>query len=92
METNATIIGIKQGEFIADRNNITRVWMDHGAWPFLTTKLYIEQRGDIEFLLEKQSYFKDIHRKEEQKRYSFMGLTKEIKFLLEILKDIKELF
>ena len=26
--TNATIIGSKQGEFIADRNNITRVWMD----------------------------------------------------------------
>ncbi|EKQ57683.1 MULTISPECIES: cellobiose phosphorylase [unclassified Clostridium] len=58
--TNATIIGTKQGEFIADRNNITRVWMDHGAWPFLTTKLYIEQTGDIEFLLEKQSYFKDL--------------------------------
>ena len=29
--TNATIIGDKQGEFIADRNNITRVWMDHGV-------------------------------------------------------------
>lgn len=58
--TNATIIGTKQGEFIADRNNITRVWMDHGAWPFLTTKLYIEQSGDIEFLLEKQNYFKDL--------------------------------
>lgn len=58
--TNATIIGNKQGEFIADRNNITRVWMDHGAWPFLTTKLYIEQSGDIEFLLEKQFYFKDL--------------------------------
>lgn len=27
--TNATIIGNGQGEFIADRNNITRVWMDH---------------------------------------------------------------
>ena len=36
--TNATIIGSKQGEFIADRNNITRVWMDHGAWPYLTTE------------------------------------------------------
>lgn len=57
--TNATIIGTKQGEFIADRNNITRVWMDHGAWPFLTTKLYIEQSGDLRFLLEEQSYFKD---------------------------------
>jgi cellobiose phosphorylase len=58
--TNATIIGTKQGEFIADRNNIVRVWMDHGAWPFLTTKLYIEQTGDIDFLLEKQYYFKDL--------------------------------
>lgn len=57
--TNATIIGTKQGEFIADRNNITRVWMDHGAWPFLTTKLYIEQSGDVKFLLEEQNYFKD---------------------------------
>ncbi|MBU3804510.1 MAG: cellobiose phosphorylase [Candidatus Cellulosilyticum pullistercoris] len=58
--TNATIIGTKQGEFIADRNNITRVWMDHGAWPFLTTNLYIQQSGDIKFLLEKQNYFKDL--------------------------------
>lgn len=58
--TNATIIGTKQGEFIADRNNITRVWMDHGAWPFLTTNLYIQQSGDIKFLLEKQGYFKDL--------------------------------
>lgn len=58
--TNATIIGTKQGEFIADRNNITRVWMDHGAWPFLTTHFYIKQSGDIKFLLEKQGYFKDL--------------------------------
>lgn len=58
--TNATIIGTKQGEFIADRNNITRVWMDHGAWPFLTTNLYIQQSGDIKFLLQNQGYFKDL--------------------------------
>ncbi|MBZ9687212.1 cellobiose phosphorylase [Clostridium estertheticum] len=57
--SNATIIGAKPGEFIADRNNIARIWMDHGAWPFLTTKLYIEQSGDIEFLLQEQVYFKD---------------------------------
>lgn len=57
--TNATIIGKNQGEFIADRNNITRVWMDHGVWPFLTTKLYIMQSGDIEILLEENNYFKD---------------------------------
>lgn len=57
--TNATIIGQGQGEFIADRNNITRVWMDHGAWPYLTTKLYMDQTGDIEFLAEENTYFKD---------------------------------
>lgn len=57
--TNATIIGQGQGEFIADRNNITRVWMDHGAWPYLTTKLYMDQTGDIEFLSEENTYFKD---------------------------------
>jgi cellobiose phosphorylase len=57
--SNATIIGSKPGEFIADRNNIARIWMDHGVWPFLTTKLYINQSGDLDFLLEKQLYFKD---------------------------------
>lgn len=57
--TNATIIGDKQGEFIADRNNITRVWMDHGVWPFLTTMLYMNQTGDIEILSQKVAYFKD---------------------------------
>lgn len=57
--TNATIIGDKQGEFKADRNSITRVWMDHGFWPFLTTKLYIDQTGDIDILSEKVPYFKD---------------------------------
>lgn len=58
--TNATIIGNAQGEFIADRNNITRVWMDHAFWPFITTKLYIDQTGDVEILFEKIPYFKDM--------------------------------
>lgn len=57
--TNATIIGERQGAFKADRNSITRVWMDHGFWPFLTTKLYIDQTGDIAIFGEKVSYFKD---------------------------------
>lgn len=57
--TNATIIGHKQGEFIADRNGISRVWMDHGVWPFMTTKLYMDQTGDIQVLTEKVTYFKD---------------------------------
>lgn len=57
--TNATIIGEQQGEFIADRNGIARVWMDHGVWPFMTTKLYIDQTGDVDILKEEISYFKD---------------------------------
>ncbi|MDA3846853.1 MAG: cellobiose phosphorylase, partial [Vallitaleaceae bacterium] len=57
--TNATIIGNEPGEFIADRNNIPRVWMDHGSWPYLTTKLYIDQSGDMEILLKEQTYFRD---------------------------------
>ena len=57
--SNATIIGEKQGEFIADRNNITRVWMDHGVWPFMTTKLYMDQTGDLKLLLQQAAYFKD---------------------------------
>ncbi|MEI2398075.1 cellobiose phosphorylase [Paenibacillus phytohabitans] len=65
--SNATIIGQQPGEFIADRNNIPRVWMDHGAWPFLTTMLYLDQSGDLDFLLQEQSYFRD----------SFMSRCKE---------------
>lgn len=57
--TNATIIGTQPGEFIADRNNITRVWMDHGMWPFLTVWRYIMQSGDLDILLRNVSYFKD---------------------------------
>jgi cellobiose phosphorylase len=57
--SNATIIGSRPGEFKADRNNIPRVWMDHGVWPLLTTGLYIDQTGDLAFLLRPQVYFKD---------------------------------
>lgn len=57
--SNATIIGAQPGEFKADRNGIPRVWMDHGAWPLLTTRLYIDQSGDLDFLLREQVYFKD---------------------------------
>ncbi|MBD5118637.1 MAG: cellobiose phosphorylase [Clostridiales bacterium] len=57
--TNATIIGAKPGEFKADRNNIPRVWMDHGFWPLLTTALYLDETGDDRFLLEQQTYFSD---------------------------------
>ena len=37
--TNATIIGDGLGNFIADRNGIARVWMDHAVWPLMTLKL-----------------------------------------------------
>ena len=57
--SNATIIGSQPGDFKADRNGIPRVWMDHGAWPLLTTRLYIDQTGDLDFLLREQVYFKD---------------------------------
>ncbi len=57
--SNATIIGSKQGDFTTDRNNISRMWMDHGAWPLQTTSLYINLTGNLRFLLEDQTYFKD---------------------------------
>lgn len=59
--SNATIIGSGPGEFKADRNNIPRVWMDHGLWPLTTTQLYIDQTGDLDFFLRQQAYFKDSH-------------------------------
>ncbi len=57
--SNATIIGSSNNEFIADRNNITRVWMDHGVWPFVTLELYIHQTGDLDILFEPIKYFRD---------------------------------
>ncbi len=57
--SNATIIGSQPGEFVADRNSIVRVWMDHGVWPAITTLLYINQTGDTEILEEQVTYFKD---------------------------------
>lgn len=57
--TNATLIGREPGDFAADRNNIVRVWMDHGYWPLLTTALYVEQTGDYSILREEQPYFRD---------------------------------
>ena len=57
--SNATIIGKTLGEFIADRNNISRVWMDHGIWPLLTIHLYIHQTADLKILWEEAPYFRD---------------------------------
>ncbi|MFA4854057.1 MAG: cellobiose phosphorylase [Candidatus Omnitrophota bacterium] len=55
----ATIIGKGSGEFIADRNNISRVWMDHGIWPLLTLDLYINETGDLNILFEEATYFRN---------------------------------
>ena len=57
--TNATIIGAGDGNFIADRNGIARVWMDHALWPLMTVKLYIDQTGDAQILNVPAPYFKD---------------------------------
>jgi cellobiose phosphorylase len=56
--SNATIIA-KDGKFIADRNKINRVWMDHAAWPYLTLRSYIHQSGDVNILLKETTYFRD---------------------------------
>ncbi len=62
--SNATIIGFKPGEFIADRNNVPRSWSDHGAWPVFVTNFYLNQSGDYDLLFQKMPYWKDqfVHR------------------------------
>ena len=57
--SNATIIGKKDSKFLADRNNISRVWMDHGVWPLITLDLYMNETGDFDILFEETSYFRD---------------------------------
>jgi cellobiose phosphorylase len=56
--SNATIIA-SDNSFLADRNRINRVWMDHGVWPYLTTSHYLNRTGDLGFLLRGQTYFRD---------------------------------
>ncbi len=57
--SNATIINKEKGDFAADRNRISRVWMDHGVWPYLTLRLYIDQTGDLGIIDEERTYWKD---------------------------------
>ncbi len=57
--SNATIIGKREGEFIPDRNNISRVWMDHGIWPLITLDLYLNETGDFDILFEQTPYFRN---------------------------------
>ncbi len=57
--SNATIIGTKPGEFIADRNNVPRSWCDHGAWPAFVIDFYLQQTNDHKILFEPLPYWKD---------------------------------
>ena len=68
--SNATIIGTKPGEFIADRNNVPRTWSDHGAWPVFVVNFYIRQTGDVEILFKELPYWKDVftHRSRSRDR------------------------
>ena len=56
--SNATIIGDKLGEFKADRNNITRIWMI-AVWPLYTLNKYINTFNDYDILLIKETYHED---------------------------------
>lgn len=66
--SNATIISAGDYRFVADRNSITRVWMDHGVWPFVTTELYLHESGDMDFLLKKAPYFRDTQQSRAAKK------------------------
>lgn len=57
--SNATIIGRTPGEFLSDRNNLSRVWMDHGVWPLITLDLYLNEIGDMSILTEEVPYFRN---------------------------------
>lgn len=57
--SNATIIEKGLGKFAADRNKISRVWMDHGIWPYFTTRLYMDQTGDMDIFFTELPYWKD---------------------------------
>jgi len=59
--TNATIVGTKPGEFVADRNNVPRTWSDHGTWPFFVLNFYIQQTGDLNIILKEVDFWKDLH-------------------------------
>ncbi|MBU1905892.1 MAG: cellobiose phosphorylase, partial [Candidatus Omnitrophica bacterium] len=45
--------------FKSDRNNISRVWMDHGIWPLLTLDLYLNETGDFDILFSQATYFRN---------------------------------
>ncbi|MCF7872652.1 MAG: cellobiose phosphorylase [Candidatus Omnitrophica bacterium] len=58
--SNATIIK-KDNSFLSDRNKISRVWSDHGVWPYLTLESYLNYNADINILNHQLPYFRDSH-------------------------------
>jgi cellobiose phosphorylase len=58
--SNATIIK-KDNSFLSDRNKISRVWSDHGIWPYLTLNSCLEQSKNISILIQQLPYFRDSH-------------------------------
>ena len=66
--SNATIIGTKPGEFLADRNNVPRTWCDHGAWSVFVLDFYIQQSGDFDILFQELTYWKDVFTHRSKKR------------------------
>lgn len=56
--SNATIIK-KDGSFLSDRNKISRVWSDHGIWPYLSLSHYLSQTSGLKILNKQIPYFKD---------------------------------
>jgi cellobiose phosphorylase len=47
--------------------------MDHGVWPCFTILFYIHQTGDVPFLLERASYFKDGQMQNTRSGQVYMG-------------------
>ncbi|MBN3041294.1 MAG: cellobiose phosphorylase, partial [Candidatus Omnitrophica bacterium] len=56
--SNATII-TSNGGFLSDRNKINRIWCDHGVWPYISLRLYLNRTGDTSLLLKEIHYFQD---------------------------------
>ncbi len=83
--SNATII-TKEGGFISDRNSISRIWCDHGVWPWLSLKLYIDRTGNLNILNKEVAYFRDhllkrtkeINRDFKQKDYFLRDVKSKI--------------
>ena len=64
--------------------------MDHAFWPFVTTKLYIDQTGDTDVLFERTTYFKDYqsmrgtsHDEEWNTTYGNKQRTQAVRYILE---------